>query len=202
MTAARRGLRVRAFTAAALLAACAAPRPALKTPRDAEAEAAQKAAADKAAADKAAAEAAPAAPETDMTEASLRSGGDFLPRADLKPVPFDYDSAQLSEDARAALKANAEVIKADAALEVMVAGHCDERGTVAYNLALGQKRAKEVRDYYMRLGISGGRIATISYGKEQPLCLESGDACWSQNRRAETRARSRKPAAAPFPASR
>ena len=141
-----------------------------------------------------AAEGAPAAPATDVTEASLRTGG-FEARAELKPVPFDYDSAKLSDEALSLLKANAEAIKADASIEVLVAGHCDERGTTAYNLALGQKRAKGVRDYYMSLGVDGGRVATISYGKEQPLCSESNDACWSKNRRAETLARSK--AAAP-----
>jgi peptidoglycan-associated lipoprotein len=139
-----------------------------------------------------AAEGAPSAPGADVTEASLRTGGDFVLRADLKSVPFDYDSAKLSDEALAILKANAELIKADAALEVLVAGHCDERGTTAYNLALGQKRAKEVRDYYIRLGVEGARVATISYGKEQPLCSESNDQCWSQNRRAESRVRAKK----------
>ena len=69
----------------------------------------------------------------------------------------------------------------------LVAGHTDERGTVAYNLALGQKRAKEVRDYYIRLGVDGTKLATISYGKEQPACNVSDDECWLKNRRAETR---------------
>lgn len=144
-----------------------------------------------------AAEGAPAAPATDVTEASLRAGG-FDARPDLKSVPFDYDSAKLSDEALAVLKANAAVLKEDASLEVLVAGHCDERGTTAYNLALGQKRAKEVRDYYVSLGVDGGRVATISYGKEQPLCPESNDECWSKNRRASTLAREK--AAEPAPA--
>lgn len=139
-----------------------------------------------------AAEAAPAAPPAEVTEASLRTGGDFAARGDLKNVPFDYDSAKLSDAALAVLKANAEVLKADDGLTVLVAGHCDERGTVAYNLALGQKRAKEVRDYYINLGVDGARVATISFGKEQPLCSESTDECWAKNRRAETRARVKK----------
>jgi peptidoglycan-associated lipoprotein len=138
------------------------------------------------------AEAAPAAPPTDVTEASLRVYGDFQLRGDLKSVPFDYDSAKLSDEALTILKANAEVLKADAGLVVLVAGHCDERGTVAYNLALGQKRAKEVRDYYINLGVDGTHVATLSYGKEQPICSESTDECWSKNRRAETRARIKK----------
>jgi len=138
-----------------------------------------------------AAEAAPAAPPTEVTEASLRTGG-FSVREDLKPVPFDYDSAKLSEEALSILKSNAETLKAESSLVVMAAGHCDERGTVAYNLALGQKRAKEVRDYYIRLGIDGRRVATISYGKEMPVCQESSEECWSRNRRAETLSRVKK----------
>ena len=138
-----------------------------------------------------AAEAAPTAPATEVTEASLRTGG-FDLRADLKSVPFDYDSAKLSDEALSILKANAEAIKADASIEVMAAGHCDERGTVAYNLALGQKRAKEVRDYYIRLGVDGRRVATISFGKEMQNCPESTEECWSRNRRAETRVRVKK----------
>lgn len=144
-------------------------------------------------------EAAPTAPPAEVTEASLRNGG-FSARADLKPAPFDYDSAKLTEDALVVLKANAEIIKADPSIEVLVAGHCDERGTTAYNLALGQKRAKQVRDYYISLGVDGARAATISYGKEQPLCSESNDACWSKNRRAETLVRNKAAAAAPAPA--
>jgi peptidoglycan-associated lipoprotein len=172
--------------AAALSAACATAKPAHKADS----------AKDKVETSTSAAAALP--PPTDVTEASLKTGGEFSLRDDLKNVPFDFDSAKLSDEALAILKANAEVIRGDASIEVLVAGHCDERGTVAYNLALGQKRAKEVRDYYVRLGVNGGRVATISYGKEQPSCLETGEACWSKNRRAESRAREK--AASPAPA--
>lgn len=138
------------------------------------------------------AEGAPAAPPTEVTEASLRAGGDFAAREDLKPVPFDYDSAKLSDEALGILKANAAVIKGEEGLTVLVAGHCDDRGTVAYNLALGQKRAKEVRDYYINLGVDGSKVATISYGKEQQICSDASEECWSKNRRAETRAKVQK----------
>lgn len=170
-----------AIVAVAFLAACATTNANKKNALDKGA---------KPAAGAGAAEAAPAAPPTEVTEASLRvNGEDFAVRDDLKTVPFDYDSAKLSDEALTVLKANAEVIKGDADMVVLVAGHCDERGTVAYNLALGQKRAKEVRDYYIRLGVDGTKVATISYGKEQPTCSESTEECWSKNRRAETRAR-------------
>jgi peptidoglycan-associated lipoprotein len=174
------------LAAAALFAACATTKPAQKSGL----------AKDNAGKNAGASEGAPAAPATDVTEASLRTGG-FAARDDLKSVPFDYDSAKLSDDALAALKANAEIIKADPSVEVLVAGHCDQRGTTAYNLALGQKRAKEVRDYYVNLGVDGARVATISYGKEQPLCSDSADECWSKNRRAETLARGKAAESAP-----
>lgn len=172
------------IAAAALFAACATTKPAEKNGL----------AKDKNGKNAGAAEGAPTAPATDVTEASLRTGG-FDSRPDLQSVPFDYDSAKLSEDALIVLKSNATAIKGDSSLEILVAGHCDERGTTAYNLALGQKRAKQVRDYYLSLGIDGGRVATISYGKEKPLCSVSDDECWSKNRRAETLARNK--AAAP-----
>jgi peptidoglycan-associated lipoprotein len=175
--------------AAALFAACATTKPSEKKSGTSQ---------NKVDASSSAAEGLPVVPPTDVTEASLKTGGAFTLRDDLKNVPFDYDSAKLSEDALVILKANADVIKGDPTIEVLVAGHCDERGTTAYNLALGQKRAKQVRDYYIDLGVSGARLATISYGKEQPLCAESNDACWSQNRRAESRVRVK--AAAPAPA--
>jgi len=132
------------------------------------------------------------APGVDVTEASLR-GSEFAQVPDLEPIYFDYDSSSLGETALAALKKNASFIKARPELEFLVAGHCDERGTIEYNLALGQKRAKEVREYYIRVGVPGQAVATISYGKEQPVCSESSEDCWTQNRRAETRARSRTP---------
>lgn len=128
------------------------------------------------------------APGVETTEASIR-GGDFVNVEGVDAIYFDYDSANLSAKALDGLKKNAEYLKAHPSSDVEVAGFCDERGTVEYNLALGQKRAKEVREYYMRLGVPGKSIATISYGKEQPVCSESTEACWAKNRRAETRLR-------------
>ena len=186
MNAMNRHFSIPFLAAAALLAACATTKPSQKSGLSK----------DHVAASSSTAEGAPSAPPADVTEASLRTG-DFSVRDGLKSVPFDYDSAKLTEDALPILKANAEFIKADPTLEILVAGHCDERGTTAYNLALGQKRAKQVRDYYISLGVDGARAATISFGKEQPLCAESNDACWSKNRRAETRGRNKTAAPAP-----
>lgn len=134
----------------------------------------------------AAASQAPGASEA--VEASLR-GKVFQAVPALKSVRFDYDAARLTEQAMVVLKANAEWLKRNPRVEVQIQGHCDERGTTAYNLALGQRRARAVRDYYRALGVPAGRLSTISYGEESPLCARSDEECWSVNRRAETLAR-------------
>ncbi len=134
--------------------------------------------------------AADAVPESDINaqEASLR-GGEFQAIEGVEPIYFEYDSSSLKDEALASLKKNAAYLKENKGFDVRVAGYCDERGTVEYNLALGQKRARSVREYYIRLGVSAKRIATISYGKEAPVCSESSEDCWSKNRRAETQIR-------------
>ena len=118
--------------------------------------------------------------EPDVRDMNLRA----IP--ELKTVRFDYDSDRLSADARAVLRANAEYLKSHADMKVQVAGHCDQRGTVASNLALGQRRARSVRDYYKALGVDAARVATISWGKEHLSCTEATEDCWSRNRRSET----------------
>lgn len=102
----------------------------------------------------------------------------------LQDVNFAYDRYDLSEESRRILQSNADWLKANPATKVEVEGHCDERGTVEYNLALGAKRAKSAKDYMVSLGIAADRLSTISYGEELPLCRESDEACWSRNRRA------------------
>jgi peptidoglycan-associated lipoprotein len=129
-------------------------------------------------------------PGVDVTEASLR-GAEFGAVPELGVIRFDYDSALLKDENLAILKKNAQWLKEHKDQEVLVAGFCDDRGTIEYNLALGQKRAKEVREYYIRLGVPGKKVATISYGKENQVCSDSTDECWSKNRRAETRIRAR-----------
>lgn len=106
--------------------------------------------------------------------------------SDLVDVFFAYDSSRLSASTRGQLKKNAEWLKAHPSANVQVAGYCDARGTVEYNLALGQRRADAVRDYYVGLGVDGARVATISYGKERPTCSEANERCWSHERRGET----------------
>ena len=97
---------------------------------------------------------------------------------------FDYDQSDLREDARSALAADAEWLKKYPTVQVLVEGHADERGTAAYNLALGDRRANAAREYLTSLGIDGTKLRTVSYGKERPFCTESTESCWQQNRRA------------------
>jgi len=97
---------------------------------------------------------------------------------------FDYDQSDLREDARSALAADAEWLKKYPTVQVLVEGHCDERGTAAYNLALGERRSNGAKEYLASLGVDGSRLRTVSYGKERPFCTESSESCWQQNRRA------------------
>lgn len=119
------------------------------------------------------------------TEGSLRNK-DYAPEAGIHTVYFDFDKSELSDETRKALQENAAALKKRAGVEIQVAGHCDERGTTGYNLALGQRRANVVRNYYKALGIKISRMSTISYGEEKPACMESTEECWAQNRRVET----------------
>ena len=102
----------------------------------------------------------------------------------LKTVYFDFNSAGLSSETKDTLNNNAQYLKANAKIKVQVEGHCDERGGVQFNLALGEKRAKGVRDYLTAQGVEASRITTISFGKERPVAFGHDDAAWSQNRRA------------------
>ena len=109
--------------------------------------------------------------------------------ASLGVVHFALDKYNLSDEARKIVEANAKAIKAQAAgadYTVVVEGNCDSRGTIAYNIALGEKRANEVKAYYVRLGIPAANISTVSYGKEKPVCYENTQSCWAKNRRADT----------------
>ncbi len=104
-------------------------------------------------------------------------------QAPLASVYFDYDQAELLDDARAALQQNAEWLQRWTSTRIMVEGHCDDRGTNEYNLGLGERRATAVVDYLTGLGISANRIAMVSKGEEEPVCADSTEGCWSRNRR-------------------
>ena len=127
--------------------------------------------------------AAKPSPSSDSSLEALRKG-EAPTSGPLKDIAFNFDSAALSNDARATLKANADWLKANPAARIQIEGHCDERGTAEYNMALGAKRAQAALDYLGTLGIAGNRMSTISYGEEIPVCKESNEQCWSRNRRA------------------
>jgi peptidoglycan-associated lipoprotein len=104
---------------------------------------------------------------------------------DLRTVYFDFDQSSLTLDATTTLSANARMLTDYPDVNIRVEGHCDERGTVEYNLALGQRRAISVRNYLLNYGINPSRITVISYGKERPVDPRSNAEAWRKNRRAE-----------------
>ncbi len=112
--------------------------------------------------------------------------------AGLRDVFFSYDSWTISEDGRQALSRDADWMKSNLSAAIKVEGHCDERGTSAYNLVLGEKRAKAVRNYLVELGVSANRLSVVSYGKERPFCGEHAESCYQQNRRGHLVVRSEK----------
>jgi peptidoglycan-associated lipoprotein len=98
-------------------------------------------------------------------------------------VFFEYDRSDLTDQDRGVLQKQAAWLQRFPRVVLRIEGHCDERGTREYNLALGARRAQAVKDYLASLGVSQARLETISYGKERPVCVASNEACWSQNRR-------------------
>jgi peptidoglycan-associated lipoprotein len=111
--------------------------------------------------------------------------------AGLRDVFFGYDSWTITEEGRQSLMQDAQWIKGNSGAMVKIEGHCDERGTLAYNLVLGEKRAKAVRNYLVELGIGANRLAVVSYGKERPFCNERSESCYQQNRRGHVVVRSK-----------
>lgn len=104
--------------------------------------------------------------------------------ANLADVFFDYDRYTVRDAAKAVLEANARLLKAEQGWRLIVEGHCDERGTLAYNLVLGERRAKAVQELLADLGVPASQIQVTSYGKERPFCTEHNQDCWRKNRRA------------------
>jgi peptidoglycan-associated lipoprotein len=101
----------------------------------------------------------------------------------VKDIYFDYDKGDIRPDQQASLRADAQFLQQHPNIRITIEGHCDERGSTEYNLALGTNRADAVKNALVQSGVGGDRIKTISYGKEKPFCTESNETCWQQNRR-------------------
>jgi peptidoglycan-associated lipoprotein len=102
----------------------------------------------------------------------------------LKDINFDFDKYNIRPGDAEILRQNMAWFKANPGKSMKVEGNCDERGTVEYNLALGQRRADSTKDFLVNLGVNGTLLSTVSYGKEKPICQERNEGCWAQNRRA------------------
>ena len=118
-----------------------------------------------------------------LTQLSRMSLEELNAKQPLGDVFFALDSSDLPDEARASLQKNSEYLKRWTSLKISVEGHCDERGTAEYNLALGERRATAVRAFLTSLGVGADRMTVVSKGKEQPFCSERAEGCYSQNRR-------------------
>jgi len=137
--------------------------------------------------------------KSDMSQTSEVKGadegsmqGEAVPTHDhiagMERISFDFDQFTLSAEARSILGNNAKYLQANSGTNVVIEGHCDERGSDEYNLALGESRALAAKSYLVSLGISAKRLSVISYGEEKPLSKGAGESAWGQNRRAEFKA--------------
>ena len=109
---------------------------------------------------------------------------EFAAVPDLKEIHFDFDRYDIRPGDARTLDGNAAWLKTNGSMLVLIEGHCDERGTNEYNLALGERRAKAAMNYLVSQGVQASRITIISYGEERPICTEKTEACWAKNRRA------------------
>jgi peptidoglycan-associated lipoprotein len=125
----------------------------------------------------------PATPS--VSEENLNAAGSWT--AQVQDAFFDYDSAELRQDAQQVLTADANLLKAHPGAQVTVEGYCDQRGSEEYNLGLGQRRAAAARDFLVNLGIPADSLSTVSYGKDRLSCSEDTEDCWQKNRRVHLR---------------
>ncbi len=123
--------------------------------------------------------AAPPAPSAPMRSATMEE----LFAQNVKDAFYDYDKADIRADGRTALAQTAQFLRSYPQIRVTIEGHCDERGSTEYNLALGDRRAQAARQFLISLGIDGSRLETVSWGKERPFCASSNEGCWQENRR-------------------
>lgn len=131
----------------------------------------------------------PAAPQTPPP--SLPAPAQFREVPALNDIHFDFDKSDIRPDAARILDANIAWMKSNPTALILIEGHCDERGTNEYNLALGDRRAKATLKYLIAHGVAEERITTISYGEERPQCVEHNESCWAKNRRAHFLAKER-----------
>jgi peptidoglycan-associated lipoprotein len=110
---------------------------------------------------------------------------DFMPNDNVKTIHFDFDKSDIRPGDLGILETNAAWLKANPGNLLLIEGHCDERGTNEYNLALGDRRAKAIMNVLVAQGVRADRISMISYGEERPVCAEHGEGCWTQNRRGQ-----------------
>jgi peptidoglycan-associated lipoprotein len=134
----------------------------------------------------AAAPAAPEAPAQPAKAGPVAGSQDDLAQAAGDKVYFGFDKFDLTPESRAVLDAQAKWLEKYSAVNITVEGHCDERGTREYNLALGDRRANAVKNYLVAQGVAAARVTTVSYGKERPMVLGHDEEAWSKNRRAAT----------------
>jgi peptidoglycan-associated lipoprotein len=125
--------------------------------------------------------AAPVAPAP--TPAAPPRPSEFMANPNLNDIYFDFDKYNIRASDAKILDTNAAWLKSNPGNLVLIEGHCDERGTNEYNLALGERRAKSTMNYLVAQGVQASRITIISYGKERPVCAEHNEACWAKNRR-------------------
>ena len=124
-------------------------------------------------------------PALDSTAMSFDPAGSDSGKIDgLQTVPFEFDKSNLTAKAKKLIQGNVEWMNKNAKVKVQIEGHCDNRGSIEYNVALGERRANAVKEYMMSLGIPASRLATISYGEEKPLVSGDSEEAWAKNRRA------------------
>jgi peptidoglycan-associated lipoprotein len=124
-------------------------------------------------------------PSSSLVPPSGSGLADATDLAGLGDIYFDFDQYSIRGDARSVLENHARWLQSEAAgKSLVIEGHCDERGTLAYNLVLGEKRARSTKQYLEDLGVPGSRMQTVSYGEVRPFCKDHNEACWSKNRRA------------------
>jgi peptidoglycan-associated lipoprotein len=122
---------------------------------------------------------------------------DFGPTAPIGPIHFDFDKSDIRPDAARTLEANAKWFRANPNYLILIEGHCDERGTNEYNVALGERRARSTMNYLVAQGIASSRMTIVSYGEERPTCGQHNEACWAKNRRAALLVKETVPSALP-----